>query len=88
MPDGDDGEVRFVNRLFVVLPLDFGPAIAVRWATRVETTGDVAPLKMGRRPQIASHRGARRVHPCADQGKAGHDDPTRTREHFRYFGPP
>jgi transposase len=26
---------------------DIGPATAVRWAKRVETTGDVAPLKMG-----------------------------------------
>jgi len=26
---------------------DIGPATAVRWAKRVETTGDVAPMKMG-----------------------------------------
>jgi len=26
---------------------DVGPATAVRWAKRVETTGDVAPMKMG-----------------------------------------
>jgi transposase len=26
---------------------DIGPATAVRWAKRVETTGDMAPMKMG-----------------------------------------
>ncbi len=26
---------------------DFGPATAIRWAKRVEITGEVAPLKMG-----------------------------------------
>ena len=26
---------------------DIGPATAVRWAKRVETSGDVAPMKMG-----------------------------------------
>ena len=37
---------------------DIGPATAVRWAKRVETTGDVAPLKMGgdrRSQRIEAH---------------------------------
>ena len=37
---------------------DIGPATAVRWAKRVETTGKVAPLKMGgdhRSPRIEAH---------------------------------
>jgi transposase len=37
---------------------DVGPATAVRWAKRVETTGDVAPMKMGgdrRSQRIESH---------------------------------
>ena len=37
---------------------DIGPATAVRWAKRVETTGDVAPMKMGgdrRSQRIEAH---------------------------------
>ena len=37
---------------------DVGPATAVRWAKRVETTGDVAPMKMGgdrRSQRIEAH---------------------------------
>lgn len=37
---------------------DIGPATAVRWARRVETTGDVAPMKMGgdrRSQRIEAH---------------------------------
>jgi transposase len=37
---------------------DIGPATAVRWAKRVETTGEVAPLKMGgdrRSQRIEAH---------------------------------
>jgi|APFre7841882630_1041343.scaffolds.fasta_scaffold56658_1 transposase len=39
---------------------DVGPATAVRWAKRVETTGDVAPMKMGgdrRSQRIEAHAG-------------------------------
>jgi transposase len=39
---------------------DIGPATAVRWAKRVETTGEVAPLKMG------GDRGSRRIEAHAD----------------------
>ena len=38
---------------------DIGPATAVRWAKRVETTGDVGAHENGRRPPFAAHRGAR-----------------------------
>ena len=51
---------------------DIGPATAVRWAKRVETTGERRAFEDGRRPQIAAHRGARRFHPRADRGAAGH----------------
>ena len=37
---------------------DIGPATAVRWAKRVEITGDVAPLRMGgdhRSQRIEAH---------------------------------
>src|SRR3974377_2009218 len=37
---------------------DVGPATAVRWAKRVETTGDVEPMKLGgdrRSPRIEAH---------------------------------
>ena len=37
-----------------------GPATAVRWAKRVETTGDVAPMKMG------GDRRSRRIEAHAD----------------------
>ena len=39
---------------------DIGPATAVRWAKRVETTGEVAPLKMG------GDRRSRRIEAHAD----------------------
>ena len=39
---------------------DIGPATAVRWAKRVETTGDVAPMKMG------GDRRSRRIEAHAD----------------------
>jgi transposase len=37
---------------------DIGPATAIRWAKRVETAGEVAPLKMGgdrRSQRIEAH---------------------------------
>ena len=39
---------------------DIGPATAVRWAKRIETTGEVAPLKMG------GDRGSQRIEAHAD----------------------
>jgi transposase len=39
---------------------DIGPATAVRWAKRVETTGEVAPSKMG------GDRGSQRIEAHAD----------------------
>ena len=47
-----------MSRLQAAARFDIGPATAVRWAKRVETTGEVAPLKMGgdrRSQRIEAH---------------------------------
>ena len=53
---------------------DIGPATAVRWAKRVETSGSVAPSKMGgdrRSQRIEAHA---EFIARADRGAAGPDD--------------
>ena len=47
-----------MSRLQAAARCDIGPASGVRWAERVETTGEVAPLKMGgdrRSQRIEAH---------------------------------
>jgi transposase len=49
---------RGMSRRQAAARFDIGPATAVRWAKRVETTGDAAPLKMGgdrRSQRIEAH---------------------------------
>ena len=45
--EGHEGGRGRMSRRQAAARFDIGPATAVRWTKRVETAGEVAPLKMG-----------------------------------------